>query len=202
MAAVSMTAQKEDVFQFVDKSGAVVSDGSVVNASELTEDEFLGNYINPGLFLKNVSGEAANVRMAYEIETIDNGDFQICFPVSCMRQSAVGSYVTTDGPVAAAESRDLQCEWFPMAYGTCRVKLSVEVMSALHTKLADGPSITVVFSYSDPARIDEASSHATRLMSHTSRDLSGRPVSRHTSHASRIVIVRQADGTVRKQTIK
>ena len=146
-------AQDSNTFQFVDKDGNVVADGTTVDAKNLAEDVFLGNYISTGLSVKNVSAETAAIRMAYQIELIDNGDFQICFPMNCIRKMEPGTYNTESGSMNAGEIRDMQCEWFPTDFGTCKVKLSIEVLSALGLKTADGPTITVIFTNTDPSGI-------------------------------------------------
>ena len=147
-------AQDSDSFQFVDQSGNMVVNGSTVTLSDLKEDLFLGNFISSGLSVKNMSETSAKVRIVYDITTLDNGSFQICFPINCMSRFETGSYTTTADDMNGGEQRDLQCEWFPDAYGTCKARLAIEVLSALGTKIADGPAVTVVFTYADPANIE------------------------------------------------
>ena len=154
IATSGLYAQKAETFQFVDIEGNVIEDGSTVVVNELVEDEFMGNFISTGLFVLNTSEASASVRLAYEIETLDNGSFQICFPENCISKMETGSFITTKGTMAAFEQRDLQCEWFPEEYGSCTATLAIEILSALGTKTADGPSINVVFNYTDPANID------------------------------------------------
>jgi len=176
-------AQTDDTFQFVDKNGSVVSNGTTIVATELTEDEFLGNNINCGLQVKNMSGATAHVRMVYEVSTIDNGSVQVCFPVTCNSQFQQGVYETAAGPMDSGEVRDLQSEWFPLAYGQCVVSYRIELMKQVgffprqsYEKVADGPTVSVVFRYDDPAAIAaverSTKQHAQRF------DLLGR---KHTS---------------------
>lgn len=154
IATSGLYAQKAETFQFVDIEGNVIEDGSTVVVNELVEDEFMGNFISTGLFVLNTSEASASVRLAYEIETLDNGSFQICFPENCISKMETGSFITTKGTMAAFEQRDLQCEWFPEEYGFCKATLAIEILSALGTKIADGPSINIVFNYADPAGIE------------------------------------------------
>lgn len=153
-------AQSDDIFQFVKADGTVVPDGATITVTDLVEDEFLGNNINSGLHVKNISDVPAYVRVSYEIASIDNGSFQICFPVTCNSQFATGVYQTAAGAMDAETELDLQSEWFPEAYGRCAVTFRLEVMELTgmfprqsYTKLADGPAVTVVFNYDDPAAI-------------------------------------------------
>lgn len=143
-------AQDSSTFQFVDKSGNAVADGTSLTVSELTEDEIMGNFITTGLSVKNTSGANASVRITYQIETLDNGRFQICFPSSCITKTTTGSFETNKGDMAAGDVRDLQCEWFPEAYGNCKVTLAMEVLNALGTKVANGPAVQVTFAYHNP----------------------------------------------------
>ena len=151
LSTLCTVAQDSSTFQFVDKNGNTIANGTSLTVSELTEDEIMGNFISTGLSVKNTSETNASVRISYQIETLDNGLFQICFPSSCITKTTTGSFETTNGEMTAGEVRDLQCEWFPEAYGTCKVTLTIEVLNALGTKIADGSAVQVSFSYADPS---------------------------------------------------
>lgn len=153
LASAWALAQDSNTFQFVDKDGNVVADGTTIVRSELVDDPFGESYISTGLFVKNTSDGSVSMRVAYQIETMDNGEFQICFPVNCIRKSVAGSFTTTSGSLDAGTVSNLQCEWFPVAYGSCHAKLTIEVLNALGAKIADGPTIVVVFNNADPAGI-------------------------------------------------
>lgn len=146
-------AQDDNTFQFVDKDGNVVPDGTTITRMELVDDFFGESYISTGLYIKNTSDVSANMQVAYQIETMDNGEFQICFPVNCVRKSSIGNFTTSSGSLDADAVSDLQCEWFPVAYGSCTVKLTIEVLNAFGTKTADGPTVIVFFNNADPAGI-------------------------------------------------
>ena len=150
----TVMAQDSDSFQFVDQSGNMVVNGSTVTLSDLKEDLFLGNFISSGLSVKNMSETSAKVRIVYDITTLDNGSFQICFPINCMSRFETGSYTTTADDMNGGEQRDLQCEWFPTAYGICQVRLSIEILNAFSQKTADGSTVTLVFNYADPANVN------------------------------------------------
>ena len=140
-------AWAQDTFQFLDNRGNVVNNGATVTVDNLVDDEFMGSYIPSGINVKNASESNASIRIAYEIETLDNGTFQICFPENCISKSETGSFTTTKGTMTPEEVRSLQCEWFPEAMGTCKVRLTIEELNVLGAKTADGPSIEVVFNY-------------------------------------------------------
>lgn len=145
---------QDNTFQFVDENGDVVANGTTLNCQTLVEDVFLGNCIKTGLYVRNSTETTASIRMVYNIETIDNGTFQICFPENCISRNEAGEYTTTKGSINAGVKRDLQCEWFPDAYGTCKARLAIEVLNAIGNKLADGPAVNIVFNYANPAHID------------------------------------------------
>lgn len=146
-------AQNNDTFQFVDKDGNVVASGTTLTVDQLIEDDIMGNNISTGLSVKNTSSASASLRISYKITTLDNGMFQICFPTSCVRKSSIGNFTTSSGSLDADAVSDLQCEWFPVAYGSCTVKLTIEVLNAFGTKTADGPTVIVFFNNADPAGI-------------------------------------------------
>ena len=196
LSTLCAVAQDSSTFQFVDKGGNTVANGTSLTVSELTEDEIMGNFITTGLSVKNTSGSNASVRISYQIETLDNGQFQICFPSSCITKTTTGSFETTKGEMAAGEVRDLQCEWFPKAYGTCKATLAIEVLSALGTKIADGPAIQVTFAYADPSHVGNFITEATVSECYT---LQGLPA---TSSHQGVTITRLSDGRIIKSFTK
>jgi hypothetical protein len=153
MTSFAFAQNAMEVLQFVDKDGNVVPDGSVVNITE-GEEDFWGDLMFPtGLNVKNVYDEDLTVRVDYNVTSLPNGTFQICFPLSCMQINQVGSDSTNPGTMKAGEKRDLQAEWIPTkeAYGTCTVELQLVLTKGLGSK---GPKITVNMIYSDPASVN------------------------------------------------
>ena len=196
LSTLCAVAQDSSTFQFVDKGGNTVANGTSLTVSELTEDEIMGNFISTGLSVKNTSDSKASVRISYQIETLDNGMFQICFPSSCITKNTTGSFVTTKGEMTAGEVRDLQCEWSPEAYGTCKVTLAIDVLNAIGTKIADGPAIQVTFVYADPSHVSAFSTEATVSERYT---LQGQPATN--SHQG-FTITRLSDGRIVKSFTK
>lgn len=202
--AATAVAQADEKFQFVDADGNVIPSGTTIRVSELIEDEFLGNNLNSGLFVKNVTDEQLYVSMAYEVVSIDNGMFQICFPVTCNSQMSPGLYETAAGPLEAGVSSDVQSEWFPETYGSCTVRFQVQEMQQTGffpkqtwTKVADGPTVTVLFEYADPAAISTATRDVLAPSAGRCYDLQGRLVAQD-SRAKGLRIARLPDGTTRK----
>ncbi|MGX8695171.1 MAG: hypothetical protein ACSW8D_02195 [Prevotella sp.] len=207
LAAVSVSAQAEQTFQFIDKNGSVIADGATITVSELTPDEFMGDFVNSGLFVKNISSASTLVRVVYEITTIDNGSLQICFPNLCNSQMFKGTYETQSAPIAEGETRDFQTEWFPTAYGRCQVTFSLEEMAQIgifpnysYIKIADGPKVTVVFDYPDPAGIASATQHGGRI-GNAVFDLQGRRLTASQRHSG-LRIVTLPGGRKVKQFIR
>jgi len=143
-------------FIFVDKEGNEVTNGSTVTVTT-GETQNDGTYMMPsGLYVKNVSGGTSTyVRVKYTITQIDNGAFQICFPVNCNTQSATGTYETGSGSMSENETRDIQSEWFAEGEGSCKVTLQLETMTKTsgfppkYNHDAYGATITLNFVY-DP----------------------------------------------------
>lgn len=195
--AASLMAQSGTSLVFVDQDGNVVADGTTISRTHVEESVFGDRYIGTGLFVKNTSDASVGMQVAYQIETMDNGEFQICFPVNCIRKSEAGSYTTESGTMAAGAQNDLQCEWITQAYGSCRATLRIEVLNAFGSKIADGPAITVLFTNADPAGIGSVQLSDAAPRQYYSLD--GRLLD---GPRKGVVIVRQANGTTIKQLIK
>ena len=123
MAACPLLAQDiDETFVFVDENYEVIENGATIvrNLVETTEDG--QEIINSGISVLD-NGAASNVylKMKYSIVQIDNGSFQICFPMTCNTQTQVGSYITAPGQVMNG-LQDIQSEWFPAEDGACIVK--------------------------------------------------------------------------------
>ena len=73
-------ADEDFPVQFVDKDGKVVADGTTVNVAEGEKDVFGDLLFKTGLFVTNASEDDVYVGIDYEIKSIPNGAFQICFP--------------------------------------------------------------------------------------------------------------------------
>ena len=149
----SLQAQEVDEsFIFVDEEGEIIEHGSTIirNVVEIGEDG--SEFINSGLYVFNMDGAPTDyLKVHYIIERIDNGTFQICFPVTCNSQTEVGFYETAPGQLMM-DLQDLQSEWFPVADGICTVAISIEIMERTgffpaysYVHKANGPAITLKF---------------------------------------------------------
>lgn len=146
-----------DSFEFIDKDGNIISNGTTLYLTEVTADEdiFTGSIINrmsANLKVRNKLSEDQAMRINMTIDRMDNGVYQLCFPMACKMYSQIDNYVTSEGMLSANETRDLMTEWFPEAAGECIVTMKIEVLdvsgSALnptYTYLEDGPTIRLEF---------------------------------------------------------
>ena len=148
-----MAQDEEDIdesYVFVDANGTVIPHGSVIVRDVLEQSPSGEDMIASGIFVKNVSAPSTLfLRMHYEITQLDNGYYQLCFPISCNSQDEEGYYTTSEGLVDGTQ--DIQSEWLPADDGVCEVVLMIETMTQkslfppryIHS--GNGPSITVRF---------------------------------------------------------
>ena len=142
----------------MDEEGKIIPNGATVVRNVLESfDE--SEVIYSGISVKNTNGSNDYIKMIYEIERIDNGIYQICFPSTCNMQDEVGAYETAVGQLMG-EMQDIQSEWFPTANGTCVVTMTIEIFTKQglfppsYVHKAYGPSVTVQFVKSSSATDD------------------------------------------------
>lgn len=110
---VAMFAQDtKGMFEFADKAGNVVPNGSTLTKTEV-EKAGTGLQINTGLFVKPVkpelNGEKLGVKMRVEVENIDHGTIKYCLLGSCSVASEKGTFYSTSNFVEKLD--DLATEW-------------------------------------------------------------------------------------------
>jgi len=147
--------------QFADKSGNTVSDGTTLNVDEGEKDAFGDLLFKTGLYVKVATDETVFVGIDYEIKSMPNGSFRICFPQNCVNRTAVGQYSTDKGSFGATDKKDIQAEWIPEenGFGTCTVDLQVNrytynALTKEYNLVESGPKVTVNMTYKDPASVD------------------------------------------------
>lgn len=111
---VAMFAQDtKGMFEFADKDGNVVPNGSTLTKTEV-EKSGTRLQINTGLFVKPVkpelNGEKLGVKMRVEVENLDHGTIQYCLGGSCMVASEKGTFYSSSYFVKTLG--DLATEWF------------------------------------------------------------------------------------------
>ena len=153
VAALAIKAQSDFPLQFADKDGNIIADGTTLNITDYKTDDFGELQMPSGLFVKNTSGQAVQGGGEYTIQKLDNGDFQTCFPVNCVRQTKTGSFTTGDGEFASGLLKDMQTEWYPSEEGSCQVVYQLitfkqNPITQKYTKDQSGPIVTLNFTYS------------------------------------------------------
>lgn len=172
MAVCSMNAMAQtdlETFQFVDKDGKVVADGSEITVYE-PETVNGSLQINSGLFVKNTTGKDQAVGLDLNITNMDNGQFTCCFPSNCRDIFSAGNFVDVNTPglflIEEGEQQTLMSEWKPAAYGKCQAVFQLKVYNVVEldiegTKIPDvgdfkayGPKVTINFMYLDPTGVN------------------------------------------------
>lgn len=160
-----------NTFQIVDKKGNVITDGTTLTLTETENSPQYGLIISTGLSVKNTTAEEQAVGIDLNITKMENGSVSCCFPANC-QQFTLGEYIDANSPdiMEANETRDIQTEWIPKAYGKCTAILQfkvhdIEMQEIFGTKFpaagafrAYGPKITINFEYKDPAGINDITS--------------------------------------------
>jgi len=207
LATTALGASAQDAddtrFQFVDAQGNTVADGSTVTVTTgTTDDEGLFVMLS-GLYVKNNgASEETYLRVNYTIENIDNGAFQICFPMNCVMKTDDGTYVTSEGNMETGETRDLQTEWFAESEGSCTATLTIETLSCnngfprIYTHEGTGPTITLKFVY-DATNVNSVGTDESPVVARYTTD--GRKLGKATKG---INLVRHANGTIEKVLTK
>ena len=172
MAVCGMNAMAQtdlETFQFVDKDGNVVADGSEITVYE-PETVNGSVQINSGLFVKNTTGKDQAVGLDLNITSMDNGQFSCCFPGNCKDIFSAGNFVDVNTPglflIEEGEQQTLMSEWKPAAYGKCQAVFQLKVYNVVEQDIegikipdvgdfkAYGPKVTINFMYLDPTGVN------------------------------------------------
>ncbi|WP_418937262.1 hypothetical protein [Leyella stercorea] len=110
---VAMFAQDtKGMFEFADKDGNVVPNGSTLTKTEV-EKAGTSLQINTGLFVKPVkpelNGEKLGAKLRVEVENIDHGTIKYCLLGSCSAASEKGTFYSISNFVEKLD--DLATEW-------------------------------------------------------------------------------------------
>ena len=179
LAASSSQAQSDFPLQFVDENGQIIADGTELDIIDYEEDELFGDIIMPTkVWVKNVSDETVQGGGSYTIQAIDNGWFQTCFPMNCMRHGEEGTFETESDAFMPSQTRSMQTEWLPNGEGICIVVYQLvkyRKVGKNYLPDEDGPTITLNYYYGTTglARVK-----GSKVSSVTYYDLSGQAVER------------------------
>ena len=210
--AAGSFAQTDNTFEFVDKDGNVVPDGSTITVNEVSDDGMGTPMIKTGLHVVSRSSNKEGVGLVYTLSKMDNGAFAACFPDKCINRDAIGTFDNGTAFMEANENKDFMTEWLPATYGTATATFTLSryevvkktvpelgvTIEEVGEKIADGPTVTVNFVYTDPTAINGVESSSKKKV-----------VARYNANGQRIAepqhglnIVKYSDGTTRKVVVK
>jgi len=184
-------------YVFCDKDGNVYDNDVTITCDKADDDGFGGVMVHSGLYVMNADAPTDyTVSVKANIVKMDNGNVQLCFPVTCMNYSNTGLQSET-GKTSLAQGtpKDMQTEWLPIDYGECVVVYSLFTYQTIIKKATR--TITVNYKYADPAGVSmvDGGSAAPQSLS----DLQGRRVA---AGGKGLCLVRMADGSIRKVVTK
>lgn len=201
MSTLSIQAQ-EFPLRFVDSLGNEVSDGSVLDLTEVEDLGFGDVQIPSGLYVENITSEDVVCGTEYTITALPNGAFQTCFPKNCVMRESTGNWQSETGTMAAYEKKSIQTEWLPFDAGTAvaefqLLKYKMNPVTQKYAIDARGPKVTMRFIYNPTRTLNTFSD--LRVVSTTYHTLDGRCMS-SPNHGLYIMRIAYSDGTVK--TIK
>lgn len=209
--AVSVNAQKDKTFSFIDAAGNEVADGSTVifyaeKKNKVPGVDMFGYTIQAdfALTVKNNTNSAAEATLhVVAPENPTHGMVQICFPGVCDHHTK-GEFTTNSVPMAGNAVKELHSEWvfamytpgskdnFESEYGAEDVSLTLMNGSKA------GPTVNIHSVYADPTGITdiESADNATEVARY---DLNGRKL---TAPQKGLNIIKLSNGKTVKKLIK
>ena len=133
---------------FLDEQGRVIPNGTVVvlNKAVSSEFPFEGNKIAGKVHLQNKSDKSLNVSLSYIINTIDEGEVQVCAFEKCTNNSEIGSYEVGDKLFSVGSDKEaIEIEHFYGESEKCTITLKLKVKEFGSEQEKEGPSITINF---------------------------------------------------------
>ena len=133
---------------FLDEQGRVIPNGTVVvlNKAVSSEFPFEGNKIAGKVHLQNKSDKSLNVSLSYIINTIDEGEVQVCAFEKCTNNSEIGSYEVGDKLFSVGSDKEaIDIEHFYGEFESCSITLKLKVKEFGSEQEKEGPSITIKF---------------------------------------------------------
>lgn len=165
-------------FEFTYADGTVVENGATITAGDFETDPFTGqSMIKSGLYVHNTTDKRSYLAIEINVQSLPNGDVQLCFPSSC-QNFPLGKSETQKGGKNAGTSSDLQTEWLNItSYGAARVSYrivnydyilvydeddptKIDYINSYYEFSGYGPSVTVNYVYSDPSGINSVKTSA------------------------------------------
>ena len=204
--AVSVNAQKDKTFSFIDAAGNEVADGSslvfyAAKTEKMPGYPMFGYNIaaTSGLKIRNNSNSDAKVTArVITSASPKSGVAKICITgTQCITKA--GDFFTKEGSMAAKKVEELHVEWLfdekkPDVY--CEEQETLTIYSGAN-KL-EGPTISIRWIYADPTGITdiESADNATEVARY---DLNGRKL---TAPQKGLNIIKLSNGKTVKKLIK
>ena len=154
----AMAQSAKSALQFVDDKGNTLKDGSVFEVTEIqsfSDDAF---FLQPNLFVKNISGMAQTVGLKIDVTAMPHGSFDCCFGVCKEPFEEPGNYMSFTKTMKANDVEGIESKWLlekadaPVTWtaiitaGFCEKKGTTPGVE--ETKMTDeGPSVKVKFIY-------------------------------------------------------
>lgn len=133
---------------FLDEQGRVIPNGTVVvlNKAVASEFPFEGNKIAGKVHIQNKSDKPLNISLSYIINTIDEGEVQVCAFEKCTNNSEIGSNEVGDKLFSVGSDKEaIEIEHFYGEFENCSITLKLKVKEFGSEVEKEGPSITIKF---------------------------------------------------------
>ncbi len=200
LVANTINAQATDhTFEFVDKSGNIVPDGSVITVNTV-EDNGLELILPIPLAVKATGETDKGGTIKVDASAMPNGSFKICSFGNCILKSTPCIFNSSKGKLNNITKESIAAEWIPAEEGTWTATLQLQVVDPEYDDMneayvynkvtADGPKVTVHFEYGQSAGIDDLTSNPSSCGLEYYNVL-GQKVSSPQKH---VTIVRYKDG--------
>lgn len=190
----------DETFQFTDSGGNVIPDGSSMTYSNFEVNPFGNTIVESGLRLINATGTPGAFSIICTVNSISNGQFQICVNNVCTAVSETGIIETERGAGPASLDTDLQTEWMAQGTGTCDVTYQVFRHTAMEGgETYPGATIHVLFSTDEAAGISGVAVSGGESEVVARYTLGG---ARLSAPQKGVNIVKYADGSTRKVVVK
>lgn len=157
--------ETKGMYEFTDKDGNIVPDGSEITCNVVTKDAFGSPQIESGLYVKKVTDKDLGVSMDVNITRMDGGMLQYCFPGNCRTMKSTGSDIQQYGD--KMNNNSLKTEWIPDAYGEAvasftlnaaelrDIKGPLGIKQQQYVPIGECSTVTVRFVYADPTGIND-----------------------------------------------
>lgn len=173
MPLATMAQSVDHTFEFVDESGNIVADGSVITVNTL-EDDGIDQLMRVPLAVKATSDTDKGGTIQVDASAMPNGSFQICSFGNCISKSVASVFNSSKGALNKATQKSIAAEWIPTdADKTWTATLQLQVVEpeyddmseeyVYNKVIADGPKVTIQFAKGQASGIAGVTTTASTL---------------------------------------